>query len=416
LRVIVFGAGVVGVATAYYLNQAGHEVTVVEQNEGVGLGTSFANGGIVSAFTARPWASPEVPLMLLRWFGRADAPYLFRLRPDMQRITWAIKFLRQCTKKKFLKSQEISLRLSTYSYACLRDVREKEQIEYDQLSQGVLHLCGTEREMNEAANSELGFEDKQFHPEIINMAEVLKIEPALESSAEKYAGALYYPRDESGDAHKFTVGLAGAAQRQGVKFCYATSLEGFVRQGRKISEAKTDKGLLEADAYVVCLGSFSPIVLKQIGIRMPIYPLKGYSITIPTLGYSGAPKVALHESSRRVVMSRLGSRLRVAGTAELTGYDNTITPARINALIDVTKNIFPDCGDFAKAKHWAGLRPMTPDCLPILGTTAYDNLFINTGHGSTGWTYACGSGRVIADIISGAKAEIDLSGLTSERF
>jgi len=248
------------------------------------------------------------------------------------------------------------------------------------------------------------------------MAECLKIEPALESSAENYAGALYYPQDESGDAHKFTVGLANAAERQGVQFCYETSLEKFVRQGRKISGAKTDKGLLEADSYVVCLGSFSPIVLKQISIRMPIYPLKGYSITIPTSGYSGAPKVALHESSRRVVMSRLGERLRVAGTAELTGYDNTITPARIKALIDVTKNIFPNCGDFGKAKHWAGLRPMTPDCLPILGTTSYDNLYINTGHGSTGWTYACGSGQVMADIISGVKPEINLSGLTSDRF
>lgn len=406
----------VGIATAYYLNQAGHEVTVVEQNEGVALGTSFANGGIVSAFTARPWAGPEVPLMLLKWFGRDDAPYLFRLRPDMQRFLWAIKFLRQCTKKQFIRNREISLRLSTYSYACLTEVREKEQIEYDQLSQGVLHLCGTEREMDEAAHSELGFKDKRFHPKIIDMAECLKIEPALESSAENYAGALYYPQDESGDAHKFTVGLANAAERQGVQFCYETSLEKFVRQGRKISGAKTDKGLLEADSYVVCLGSFSPIVLKQISIRMPIYPLKGYSITIPTSGYSGAPKVALHESSRRVVMSRLGERLRVAGTAELTGYDNTITPARIKALIDVTKNIFPNCGDFGKAKHWAGLRPMTPDCLPILGTTSYDNLYINTGHGSTGWTYACGSGQVMADIISGVKPEINLSGLTSDRF
>lgn len=415
VKVLIFGAGVVGTAAAYYLNQAGHEVTVIERNSGAGLETSFANGGIVSAFTARPWATPEVPRMLLKWLGRSDGPYLFRLRADWAQWSWALKFLRQCTEERFERSQKISLRLSTYSYCCLQEVREREQIQYDQRAEGVLHLFQTQQQLDEAAAAELSVSDRRFHPEVIDMRRAVEIEPALAASAGYYAGALFYPQDESGDAHKFTSALAEAAERQGVNFRYGVGLRRLQSEGGRIVEADTDKGPFDADAYVMSIGSFSPIILKQIGIRVPIYPLKGYSVTIPTAGYR-APSVAIHEGARRIVMSRLGERLRSAGTAELAGYDPRVSYLRTQAILDVTMALFPECGDAAKAERWAGFRPMTPDCLPILGLAGYNNLYMDTGHGSTGWTYACGSGRIIADMISGKEPEIDLSGLTADRF
>ena len=416
VKVLVFGAGVVGTAAAYYLNRAGHEVTVIERNAGAGLETSFANGGIVSAFTARPWATPEVPRMLVKWFGRQDAPYLFRLRTDWSQWSWALKFLRQCTRERFERSQEVSLRLSTYSYGCLKEVREREQIQYDQRADGVLHLFQTQEQLDSAAAAELHHSDSRFHPETIDMRRAVDIEPALATSAERYAGALFFPQDESGDAHKFTAGLAAAAEHQGVTFRYGVAVRRLQGEDGRIRAVDTDQGLVEADAYVMSLGSFSPLLLRKIGIRVPIYPLKGYSVTIPTDGHHGAPGVAIHEGSRRIVMSRLGNRLRAAGTAELTGYDASVSATRTQAILDVTMALFPECGDATKAERWAGFRPMTPDCLPILGRTRYTNLYINTGHGSTGWTYACGSGQVVADMISGKEPEIDLSGLTADRF
>jgi len=416
VRVLVLGAGVVGAAAAYYLNQAGHEVTVVERNDGAGLETSFANGGIISAFSARPWASPDVPRMLLKWFGRQDAPYLFRLRPDWAQWRWALKFLRQCTAERFARNQRISLRLSTYSHECLKDVCAREQIDYDRCTGGVLHLFAGQQELDAAAAAELRHPESRFHPEIIDMKRCVELEPTLAASAGRYAGALFFPRDESGDAYKFTRALAAAAERQGVQFRYGVALRRLQEAGGRIIAADTDQGRLEADAFVMSLGSFSPLFLRKIGLRVPIYPLKGYSVTIPTEGHHGAPRLAIHEGSRRIVMSRLGERLRAAGTAELTGYDSSISAARTQAILDVTMALFPQCGDAAKAERWAGFRPMTPDCLPILGRTKFDNLYMDTGHGSTGWTYACGSGQVIADMISGAAPAIDLSGLTADRF
>ncbi|MDP6475308.1 MAG: D-amino acid dehydrogenase [Alphaproteobacteria bacterium] len=416
VKVLVFGAGVVGTAAAYYLNRAGHEVTVIERNQGAGLETSFANGGIVSAFTARPWATPEVPRMLFKWFGRQDAPYLFRLRPDWSQWSWALRFLGQCTRRRFEQSQAVSLRLSTYSYGCLQEVRDSEQIQYDQRTDGVLHLFQSQQQLDAEAAAEMAHADSRFHPEAIGMRRAVEIEPALAASAGGYAGALYFAQDESGDAYKFTAALAAAAERHGATFRYGVAVRRLQSENGRIQAVDTDQGRFEADAYVMSLGSFSPLILRKIGIRVPIYPLKGYSVTIPTGGHQGAPGVAIHEGSRRIVMCRIGDRLRAAGTAELTGYDLSISPTRTQAILDVTMALFPDCGDAAKAERWAGLRPMTPDCLPILGRTRYTNLYMDTGHGSTGWTYACGSGRIIADMISGKQPDIDLAGLTADRF
>ena len=416
MRVLVLGAGVVGTAAAYFLNKAGHEVTVVERQAGAGLETSFANGGIVSAYSARPWAHPEVPRMLIRWFGREDAPYLFRLRPDLAQWRWAARFLRQCTRARFDRAEQVSLRLSTYSFACLKALREAEGLAYDGRAEGVLHLYRDAAALDASYAFETRHADRRFHPERLDRDGMLKAEPALEQTADQFAGALFFPNDESGDAHKFTASLAAAAAAKGVTFRFGETVRRLIGDRRAVSGAETDQGVLEADAVVMSLASYSPRFLKRLGIRAPIYPLKGYSVTIPTTGYNGAPTRAIHDGHRRIVMSRLGDRLRCAGTAELDGYNATIRPDRATATLDAAMAVFPSCGDRSKAERWIGFRPMTPDCLPIIGETGISGLYMNTGHGSTGWTYSSGSGRIIADIVSGRAPAIDMAGLAPDRF
>ena len=416
MRVLVLGAGVVGTAAAYFLGEAGHDVTVVERQAGAGLETSFANGGIVSAYTARPWAHPEVPGLLIRWFGREDAPYLFRLRPDLAQWRWALRFLRNCTRRRFERAQRVALRLSTYSLACLEALREKEGLAYDRRAGGVLHLHRSAAALDAAHAFETRLADARFHPRRLDREAMVATEPALRQAAERFAGALFFPRDETGDAHKFTVALARVAAARGVAFRFGESVRRLVGDGRAVTGVETDREVIHADAVVVSLASASPAFLARFGVRAPIYPLKGYSVTIPTEGHDGAPTHGVHDGQRRIVMSRLGERLRCAGTAELAGYDRSVRPDRARAMLDAALALFPRCGDARKAESWAGLRPMTPDCLPVLGATGVRGLYLDTGHGSTGWTYACGSGRIVADVVSGRAPEIDLSGLTADRF
>ena len=416
MRVLVLGAGVVGTAAAYFLGEAGHDVTVVERQAGAGLETSFANGGIVSAYTARPWAHPEVPGMLIRWLGREDAPYLFRLRPDLAQWRWALRFLRNCTRRRFERAQRAALRLSIYSLACLQALREKEGLAYDRCESGVLHLHRSTAALDAAHAFETRLADARCHPQRLDRDAMVETEPALQQTADRFAGALFFPRDETGDAHKFTVALARAAAAKGVAFRFGETARRLVGDGRAVTGVETDRAVIHADAVVVSLASDSPPFLACFGIRAPIYPLKGYSVTLPTEGYDGAPTHGIHDGHRRIVMSRLGDRLRCAGTAELDGYNRTVRPDRAKATLDAALAVFPRCGDSRKAESWAGLRPMTPDCLPLLGETGVRGLYVDTGHGSTGWTYSCGSGRIIADIVSGRAPEIDLSGLTADRF
>jgi len=279
-----------------------------------------------------------------------------------------------------------------------------------------LHLFGTQKALDHSARIELAMEDTRFHPEVVTMARAVELEPALAQSAGRFKGALYYQQDETGDAYKFTTELAARAAANGVTFEYETVVKQLVSSGDRVSAVETSHGTHEVDAVVMSLGSYSPLLLKQIGLKVPIYPLKGYSVTIPTEGYNGAPTLGVHDGTRRIVMSRIGNRVRSAGTAELNGYNTDITPGRVKATLDAAMSLFPSCGDASKAQGWAGLRPMTPDCVPILGRTRYKNLYMNTGHGSTGWTYACGSGRIVADLVSGQTPEIDMTGLTIERY
>jgi D-amino-acid dehydrogenase len=416
LKVIVLGAGVVGTAAAYFLNRAGHDVTLIERQNAAGMETSFANGGHVAAFTARPWASPAVPRMLIKWFGREDAPYLVRLRPELRQWLWGINFLRNCTSARHERMARHMVRLSMYSYEALKDARDAEALDYDQQAKGILHLYRTQQALDEAARGESAADDPRCRAEIVDTAKAVTIEPALEQSKHLYAGALYIRHDETGDAHKFSKGLAAAAAKHGVEARYSVTVRGLVREGDRIAAVETDQGRLAADAIVVSLGAEGAPLLRLVGVDVPIYPVKGYSVTLPTDGYNGTPSVGIHDQEVRVVTATYKGRLRAAGTAELVGYDRTITASRVDAVLKAVMQIFPNGGDAAHAERWTGLRPMTPDCAPLIGATRLKNLYLDTGHGSLGWTLACGSGRAIADIVSGRAPEIDLAPFAVDRF
>jgi D-amino-acid dehydrogenase len=308
------------------------------------------------------------------------------------------------------------VRLSMYSYEALKEVREAEQLAYDQAAKGVLHLYRTQKALDDAARTELQTDDPRGRPEIIDAAHAVALEPALEQSRHLYQGALYFRHDETGDAHKFSKVLAAAATKRGVDFRYGTNVRALVREGDRVVAVETDQGRLAADAVVVSLGAEGVLVLRKVGVDVPIYPVKGYSVTLPTNGYNGTPAMGIHDEELRVVTATYQGRLRAAGTAELVGYDHTITQSRIDTVLKAVMQVFPNGGDALRAERWTGLRPMTPDCAPLIGPTRLTNLFLDTGHGSLGWTLACGSGRAIADIVSGRTPEFDLAGFEVGRF
>jgi len=399
LKIVILGAGVVGVAAAWYLRLAGHDVQVLDRREGPGLETSFANGGQISADHAAPWAKPGVPLQALKWMLREDAPLLFRLRADPAQWRWALQFLRNCTAARFRANAAQLTRLGSYSRALLRELRAETGIEYDHLARGILVLYTGER----------GFEPGWKTPE-----ECVAIEPAVASMKHLLNGGRYVPGDESGDAYKFTVELAKLSAQRGVRFDFETDIGSFSVEDRKISgvsiRGKDGKPeTLRGDAYVLALGSYSPLFARPLGIDLPIYPLKGYSVTMPVKNPAAAWTVSLSDEAHKLVFARLGDRLRIAGTAELNGYNTEINQVRCQAIVKRTMELFPDAGDPGQAQYWAGLRPATPSNIPCIGRTKYPNLYLNTGHGTLGWTHACGSGRILADIVGGRKPEVDFA-------
>ena len=399
MKIVILGAGVVGVAAAWYLRLAGHDVQVLDRREGPGLETSFANGGQISADHAAPWAKPGVPLQALKWMLREDAPLLFRLRADPAQWRWALQFLRNCTAARFRANAAQLTRLGSYSRALLRELRAETGIEYDHLARGILVLYTGER----------GFEPGWKTPE-----ECVAIEPAVASMKHLLNGGRYVPGDESGDAYKFTVELAKLSAQRGVRFDFETDIGSFSVEDRKISgvsiRGKDGKPeTLRGDAYVLALGSYSPLLARPLGIDLPIYPLKGYSVTMPVKNPAAAWTVSLSDEAHKLVFARLGDRLRIAGTAELNGYNTEINQVRCQAIVKRTMELFPDAGDPGQAQYWAGLRPATPSNIPCIGRTKYPNLYLNTGHGTLGWTHACGSGRILADIVGGRKPEVDFA-------
>ncbi len=395
----------IGVTSAWYLTEAGHEVTLVERRAQPGLETSFANGGQISAGHAEPWAKPAALPKILKWLGREDAPLLFRPRLDWAQWRWGLGFLRECIPGRFERNSRVLAGLAGYSRDCLRALRSSTGLHYDELTRGILQFATREADLEVLEQQAKAMNAFGARREFKNATECLALEPALKDSREPVVGGLYDPHDESGDAFKFTSALAERARARGVRFHLGT-VQAIERAGDRIEAVRVSGERLQADAYVVSLGSYSPLVLAPLGIRIPVYPLKGYSITLP-LGSAAGPSVSLTDEAAKIVISRLGNRLRAAGTAELAGYDTSINATRCNAILERIRTLFPALASIAAIETWAGLRPATPSNVPLIGRTRFAKLFLNTGHGTLGWTLACGSGRALADIVSGRKPEVE---------
>jgi D-amino-acid dehydrogenase len=412
MKVLVLGAGLLGTSTAWYLARQGHEVTVVDRREGAGLETSFANGGQVSVCHAEPWANPDAPLKILKWLWRDDSPLLFRLRMDPAQWLWGARFLWECQPGRTRENMRRIVALALYSRSSLQALRAETGLEYDALTRGILHYYTEQQEFDRAVKASSLMRELGLDREVKTTTEAIAIEPALGFARDKIVGATYTATDESGDAHRFTQGLAALAAQRGVRFRYGHTIEAIGTAGERVVGVMVNGGdgadeKLVADAYVVALGSYSPLLTGPIGLYLPVYPAKGYSATVPVTGPESAPTVSLTDDSAKLVFSRLGDRLRVAGMAELAGYDTQLNARRCAVLIRRCREIFPAGLDYEGATFWTGLRPATPSNVPIVGATRYRNLYLNTGHGTLGWTLACGSGRALADIISGRRPEVD---------
>jgi D-amino-acid dehydrogenase len=407
MRVLVLGAGLVGVSSAWYLSKHGHEVTVIDRQPGVALETSFANGGQISTSHAEPWANPSTPWKALQWLGREDSPLLWRWRADPAQFAWGLRFLRECTPGRTRENIVAILRIALYSRMLLKELRPALGLDYDQLTRGILHYYTDEAEFEHAMPQAEFMRQYGCERVVKSAAECLAIEPALANSTVPIVGGTYTADDESGDAHKFTVALAERAATRGVAFRYDSAIDGLMREGDRIVGVRLRNGeTLTADAYVVALGSYSSQLLRQLGMCIPVYPAKGYSATFPLVADAVAPTVSLTDDGHKVVFSRLGDRLRVAGTAEFTGYDTSLNEVRCQALVKRTQAIFPQLRTDV-VEFWAGLRPATPSNVPLIGSTRLKNLYLNTGHGTLGWTMACGTGKLLADLLSGKAPDID---------
>jgi D-amino-acid dehydrogenase len=414
MKVIVLGAGLLGVTSAYFLRQQGHEVTVVDRQATPAAETSFANGGQISVSHAEPWANPSAPLKVLKWLGQEDAPLLFRIRADLRQWMWGLQFLRECTPARTRHNIEQIVRLGTYSRDTLQQLRAERGIQYDQRTQGILHFYTNEKEFEGAEAPAQQMRDLGCDRRVISADEAVRIEPALAHIRPQLAGATYTAEDESGDANQFARELVKRCEEDGVQFLMSHTVTALREVAGAIDhvEATDSEGRfqrLRADAYVLAMGSLSPLIAKPLGIELPIYPAKGYSVTMPVKDARMAHQVSLTDDEYKLVFSRLGDRLRIAGTAELNGYDRDLNRVRCEAIVRRVEELFPGAGDTERAQFWTGLRPATPSNVPLIGRSKVKNLFLNTGHGTLGWTHACGSGKSIARIVSGLQPEVNFA-------
>lgn len=416
MKIVVLGAGIIGVSTAYYLLRAGHEVVVIDRQPEAGLETSFANGAQVSASHATPWSNPTTPLKLLSWLGRADAPLAFRFSTDPALWAFLFRFLWSCRRSASQANAATVLSLALYSRQLLAAIRADTGIAFDAQDRGILHIYRSEREMERAVETAERFRRLGLELEDLNANACVALEPALGTQAGTLAGGIYSPGDLSGDAHVFTQKLARYCAEHGVEFVMDTTISRISHMGDRVTAVMTSDGVITADRYVLALASYSPLMLKPMGIRVPIYPAKGYSATVPVSDPARAPVVSITDDDRKIVLSRLGEKLRIAGTAEFDRYNTEISPVRAGAVLDGGAALFPGALDLARAEFWAGLRPLTPDGVPVIGRTRFTNLVVNTGHGTLGWTLGCASGRIGADLAAGAEPDHDISGLGPDRF
>jgi D-amino-acid dehydrogenase len=418
MKVIVLGAGIIGTASAWFLQKAGHEVSVIDRQPGPALETSFANGGQISVSHAEPWANPAAPLKVLKWLGREDAPLLFRPRADWLQWRWGMAFLRECTPARTAHNIRQIVALAEYSRQTLQAVRAETGISYDCDTRGILHFYTDEEEFQHSMPAAQLMRELGCPRQTISADEVIRIEPALRAIRHKIVGGDFTQTDESGDVHQFTTGLAKKSAEAGVDFHFNTLVTRLITEGAgsaqrvtgvEVIDAEGRHRVLHADSVLVAMGSFSTALLKPLGISLLLYPGKGYSATFEVSDPSLAPQVSLTDDGHKLVISRFGNRLRVAGTCEINGYSRELNAARCEAITRRTRELFPDACDYDHPVYWSGLRPLTPSNVPYVGTTRIPNLFLNTGHGTLGWTMGCGSGRAIADIISGRTPDLDFA-------
>ncbi|MFB6453295.1 D-amino acid dehydrogenase [Bradyrhizobium tunisiense] len=416
MKVLILGSGVIGVTSAYYLARAGHEVTVVDRQPEPALETSFANAGEVSPGYSSPWAGPGVPVKAVKWLLMKHGPLVIRPKLDPVMWVWLLKMLRNCTSARYAVNKSRMIPIAEYSRDSLRDLRRDIGIQYDERAQGTLQLFRYQAQLDGTAEDIAVLKQYGVPFEVLSREGCIAVEPALSGVKEKFVGGLRLPQDETGDCHMFTQALAKHAEALGVRFMFNTSIDRIVTDGARVSGVMTGAGTLQADSYVLALGSWSSRLVAPLGISLPVYPVKGYSITVPIKDASGAPESTVMDESYKVAITRLGNRIRVGGTAEISGYSDKLYDARRATLDHSLTDLFPRGGDLSKATFWSGLRPMTPDGPPVIGPTQYGNLHLNTGHGTLGWTMSCGSGRVLADTLSGKKPDIDVSALSVERY
>jgi len=415
MKILILGAGVIGTTTAWFLRAAGHEVTVVERQDAAAQETSFANGGQISVSHVEPWANPSAPLKILRWLSQPDAPLLFRPRFDWRQLRWGLQFLIECLPSRTKHNMLQILAISRYSGAALRELRSAVGLSYDDLQRGILQIYTDREGFYDAVRATELVRQYGVGRELKTAEECVALEPALAPRRDWIVGGTYTATDETGDARKFTQTLASRGAERGIVFRYGVTIEGFAVAGNSVSGVRVrihenqegDRSeLLTADAYVVCLSSYSPLLLAPIGVTALVYPAKGYSATLPIVDAAGAPTISVTDDAKKIVFTRLGDRLRVAGTAELAGYNLELNAVRCEALTRRAVEWFGAAVDAGRASYWTGLRPATPSNVPLIGRTRYSNLYLNTGHGTLGWTMAAGSGKALAEIVSGRRPEI----------
>lgn len=416
MKIAVLGSGVVGVTTAYYLAQTGHEVTVIDRQVGPALETSFGNAGEISPGYASPWAAPGIPQKAIKWLMMKHAPLVLRPQLDSEMLAWLLAMLGNCTARRYALNKERMVRLAEYSRDRLIDLRAATGIAYDERMQGTLQLFRTQYQLDGVGKDIAVLRAGGVPFEVLDRAGCIAAEPGLAHADDDFVGGLRLPHDETGDCFKFTNALAKLAEALGVRFQFETKVEAIEVDGRDITGVRTSRGPLTADAYVVAMGSFSARLVRPLGLRLPVYPVKGYSITAPILDADRAPVSTLLDETYKVAITRLGDRIRVGGMAEISGYNNDLPERRRATLRRSVGSLFPGAGDLDAATFWSGLRPMTPDSTPVIGPTTIGNLYLNTGHGTLGWTMACGSAQVLSDIISRRAPSIEAADLSIARY
>ena len=416
MKVIVMGAGVIGVTTAYYLAKSGCEVSVIDRQPGAGLETSFANAGEISPGYASPWAGPGVPLKAVQWILDRHGPLVLRPQFDPAMWRWILQMLRNCTSRRYAINKSRMVPIAEYSRDCLRELRAETGIAYDHRSQGTLQLFRKQSQLDHIGGDVDILKQYGVPFEVLDRQGCIRAEPALAGAPASFVGGLRLPDDETGDCHLFTQRLMAMAEAIGVRFVANTQIERIAVEGDRVASVVTNAGPVAADAYVMALGSFSPLLLRPIGIDIPVYPVKGYSITVPVVDDGGAPQSTVMDESYKVAITRLGDRIRVGGTAEVGDYRVRLATGRRLTLERSLLDLFPRGGDLTEPSFWSGLRPMTPDGPPIIGQARYKNLYLNTGHGTLGWTMACGAGRIIADQLLGNRPAIATEGLSLQRY